>query len=124
MNILLFFLIMLFLGGNNSGNLLDLLLRLDYKSFAPVLKLLGVNQKIIDILSSDELSSALNGNIDLQTILKAVSLLSSHTESKDEEKENGLKETNESVDPESDFLDPIKSVAPSEIEESLGNFFG
>lgn len=115
MNILPLLLVGLLLGGENFSSLKDLLSRIDFPSFSPVFQLLGIDQKTIDFLCSEDFSSTL-ANGDLKALLPLFSSIFTKTQpSKTEQEEKPLKPC--------DYLSPIKNVAPTEIGATIENYF-
>lgn len=118
-NILLGLLLIYLLGGNSLSGLTDLISKIDFASFAPLLRLLGMDEKTVDFISSEEFSSAMGEGADLKKLLPLI--LSSGILTKKQPPENnsdGEKTVDENI-----ALDPIKNVASTEIEENLGSFF-
>lgn len=117
MNILPLVLLAVLFGGEKAKSLADFLAHIDFNSFAPILKILGLSDKTLQTLCSEEFSEILSGEINAATITK---LLSGLSQFKDE-KSGGA---DKSVPPQkkSNFLSPIESVAPTEIEQSLGAY--
>ena len=117
MNILPFLLILLFLNKGNLGEMTDLLKKIDFQSFAPILQMFGVDEKTLSFLSSDTFSELIDGKPSLKSILP---LLTNFIKPKQSE-------TSQSDEPpektESHYLSPIKTVASTEIETTLGLYF-
>ena len=112
MNALLALAVMLLLKSDRFKEVKELIERIDFESFKPVLKLLGINDGALDFLCSEKFSSLLNGQLDIKSLAEL--FLNPNS---DEKAENG------EIKEEYLGLNPIKNVAPSEIEESLGTFF-
>lgn len=119
MNFLPLILLAVALGGDKAKSLAEFLSHIDFKSFAPVLKILGFSDKMLETLCSDEFSEMLSGEINAATITK---ILSGLTRGNSDEKGGGA---DKSAPPQkkSNFLSPIESVAPTEIEQTLGAYF-
>lgn len=117
MNILPLLFIGLLLGGDKLSSLKDIISRLDIPSFTPVFQLLGINQKTIDFLSSEEFSSSLT-NGDIKSLLPILSALFTKPNSSDEksEKESEMQKP-------CDYLAPIKNVAPTDVGATIENHF-
>lgn len=118
MNFLPLVLLAVALGGDKAKSLAEFLSRIDFKSFAPVLKILGFSDKMLDTLCSDEFSEMLSGEINAATITK---ILSGLTRGNDEK--SGDADKSAPPQKKSNFLSPIESVAPTEIEQTLGAYF-
>ncbi len=117
MNILPLLLIGLLLGGERVNSIKEFLSKIDFASFSPIFRLLGLNQNTVDFLSSENFSKLLQEN-DLKNILPLLSsLFTGQNESKVNEEES---EEEESVDK---IISPIKNVAPTDVEETFSSFF-
>lgn len=116
------FLILVLFGGERTANVAELIRRIDFASFRPVFNLLGVNEKTVDFLCSDEFSAAIsNENFTPSALVKLLSSFSADRKAeKDEKTDDG--ESPSSAETENK-LSPIESVAPEEIERSLSGFF-
>ena len=113
MNAILLVLVAILLSGNRFSQIKDMLKSIDFASFKPLLSLLGLNGKTLDFICSDGFAALLEGNADLSKITEVLAPLIRPSE-----------ESAAAVVQEKDFgLEPIKSVAPSEIEESFGCYF-
>ena len=116
MNPLFIIIAVLILTGGKLNSLFETLKSVDFNSFKPVFKLLGLNENITEFICSEKFSKLLENGFDIKSI---PDLLSSADElfkknenlSKSENSEKNL------------GLEPIKEVASTEIEESLGSFF-
>ena len=119
MNFLPLVLLAVALGGDKAKSLAEFLSHIDFKSFAPVLKILGFSDKMLETLCSDEFSEMLSGEINAATITK---ILPGLMRGNSDEKSDGA---DKSAPPQkkSNFLSPIESVAPTEIEQTLGAYF-
>lgn len=73
MNLLPLVLLAVALGGDKAKSLAEFLSHIDFKSFAPVLKILGFSDKMLETLCSDEFSEMLSGEINAATITKILS---------------------------------------------------
>jgi len=118
MNPLLLVFLFLFLGKDGISQIKDLIARIDFKSFAPVMKLLGVSDKAIEFLSSDGFSAALEQGGDIKTLLSAALAASSGIN-----KNSPPADTADEEIVSNNYLNPIKNVASDEVEQTLGNFF-
>lgn len=96
-----------------GGNFKELLSGVDLSSIAPLLTTFGINDSIVKLISSDEVKSLLNGNLDLKTLLPLVMNLAS----------SFSPQQTESAQVSPERLDPIKDVATSQIYSTLGNYF-
>ena len=117
MNILPLLLIGLLLGGERLNSIKEFLSKIDFASFSPIFRLLGLNQNTVDFLSSENFSKLLEEN-DLKNVLPLLSSLftnQNNTEVKAEEveEEDGLDK----------IISPIKNVAPTDVEETFSSFF-
>ena len=117
LNILPLLLIGLLLGGERLNSIKEFLSKIDFASFSPIFRLLGLNQNTVDFLSSENFSKLLEEN-DFKNVLPLLSsLFTSHnnTEVKEEkaEEEDGLDK----------IISPIKNVAPTDVEETFSSFF-
>ena len=117
LNILPLLLIGLLLGGERLNSIKEFLSKIDFASFSPIFRLLGLNQNTVDFLSSENFSKLLEEN-DFKNVLPLLSsLFTSHnnTEAKAEEseEEDGLDK----------IISPIKNVAPTDVEETFSSFF-
>jgi hypothetical protein len=102
--------------GEKLSSLKELLLKIDFSSFAPVLKMLGIKQTAIDFLCSDSFEKVLSSQGDLKSLLPLLSTLFS------KEKEQSSDENDLDTPSNADFISPIKKVAPTDIEETLSNY--
>ena len=118
MNVLPLVILFLLLSGDKLSDVKNLLAKIDFKSFAPILKILGVNDKLTDFISSDEFSELVGGDLDLKKIIGALSAFGSFGKKETPPEENSDDEINGDLK-----LDPIKDVASTDIEENLGSFF-
>lgn len=118
MNLLPLVLLAVALGGDKAKSLAEFLSHIDFKSFAPVLKILGFSDKMLDTLCSDEFSEMLSGEINAATITKILSGLT-----RDNNEKSGGADKSAPPQKKSNFLSPIESVAPTEIEQTLGAYF-
>jgi len=127
MNLLPLLLLIFLLGGKNIKGFGEILQKIDFESFAPILTLLGIDPKITDALKSEDLQKALSGNLtDIKSLLPLVSsfLAKSGMNIFGNKKDGGEKSTpSESPAPENNYLKPIKNIAPEDIEEGLSGFF-
>ena len=118
MNSLFIVLAVILLSNGRLDNIADVLKKIDFASFKPIFSLLGVNEKTTEFICSEKFQEILDGGFNLKNAPEIVSafkgaFVKSETEEKraDGEAEKPL------------GLNPIKDVASSEIEESLGSFF-
>ena len=115
MNILPLLLIGLLLSGEKFSTIKDLLARIDFASFAPVLQLLGVNKKTIDFLCSEEFSNSMSQEGDLKSFMPLLSTLFSQPKTEQEAEEDNVQKP-------CDYLSPIKNVAPTDIGATIENY--
>ena len=118
MNILPLLLFAVLLGGEKLYFIKDFLAKIDFKSFEPVLKMLGINNGAIDFLCSEKFNEMLSSDIDIKSLLP---LLSTIFSKKDNEKEQNPTENTEKSC-RNDYLSAIKNVAPTDVEETLNDF--
>ena len=114
MNILTLVLFAVLVSGNKFNSIKEFLARIDFSSFAPVLKLLGFNDKLLEFLCSENFEKLLQESGDVKTLLPLLSNLFMKNPEQDD--------TQKVADNEpctSDYLSPIKNVAPTDIEETL-----
>lgn len=105
----------LLFGGEKITQIKDFLSKIDFASFAPILTTLGVKKEFVDYLSSEEFSETLSGDFDLKKLLPLLTSLFSPN--KTDDKSNGQSP------PNTDYIKPIKDVAPSDVEDSINSFF-
>ena len=115
MNILPILLFGLLLKGESFSSIKDLLLKIDFASFSPVLQLLGVDKKTIDFLSSEEFEQNLS-NGDFKSLIPLVSSLFSKPQAK-------VVEDDDEQSAHCDYVSPIKNVAPTDIGATIENYF-
>ena len=123
----LFILILFFvLYGGKLGELKEILPNLDMPSFVPVFKLLGMDDKTISLLTSDKFAEALQGGVNLKTLLPVFMGLMNG-----DKKENGQSEKEKENDAEAEVTDvdgkyfsPVKTVIPDDVAVMFGDYFG
>lgn len=120
-------LLLLASGKNDATSLIDVIRRIDFASFKPVLKLLGLSDKTLDFICSEEFSNLLDGKTDLKSLLPFLTSFLNSDDAETEKHENSAEfkekdEQNSSVT-RKNLLSPIENVAPTEIESSLGSYF-
>ena len=121
MNLTFILLLILLFGGGRTAEIRNFLARVDFKSFAPVLKLMGVSDKTIEYLSSENFEKLMEGNGDLKSALPAfLSAFKKETPAATGE-ENGETEGDKPI--KNNYLDPIKDLAANEALSSLGAYF-
>lgn len=116
------------LGKDKASSLGEFLKNIDFASFKPVLQLLGLSDKTLDFICSEQFSELLDGSADLKSLIPVLtSFLNNNNEKKTEEKEKPDKSSGETYQSGSvtrkNLLSPIENVAPTEIETSLGTYF-
>ncbi len=117
MNLLPLIILFLLLKNDKFAGIKDFLAKIDFASFAPLLKLIGANDKIIEFLSSEKFSELLSGNASPSEFADLVS----SSDGLFSKKNSPEQSSDENI---TDFkLNPIKDVASSDIEEDLGSFF-
>ena len=122
MNALLpIFLVLVLFGGEKTKSVTEFLSHIDFASFRPVFNLLGVSDKTVDFLCSEEFSRTLDGNLDAASLMKLVSDLAAKP-GRNEKTDDEVK--NSSSAEVANKLSPIENVVPSEIENSLTGYFG
>ena len=117
MNILPLLLIGLLLGGERVNSIKEFLSKIDFASFSPIFRLLGLSQNTVDFLSSENFSKLLEES-DFKNILPLLSSLFTNQNSAEVKAEEDEKE--ESLDK---IISPIKNVAPTDVEETFSSFF-
>lgn len=105
----------LLFGGEKITQIKDFLSKIDFASFAPILTTLGVKKEFVDYLSSEEFSETLSGDFDLKKLIPLLTSLFSSTHTDDKDKSQSQSDT--------DYVKPIKDVAPSDVEDSINSFF-
>lgn len=115
------FLVLVLFGGEKTKSVTELLSRIDFASFRPVFNLLGVNDKTVDFLCSEEFSRAVDGNLDAAALMKLVSDLAAKPERNEKADDESKNSSSAEV---ANKLSPIENVVPSEIENSLTSYFG
>ncbi len=116
MNILLLVLFAVLLGGDKLYSIKEFLSKIDFKSFAPVLKLIGLKNDAVDFLCSEKFEEILSSDLDLKSLLPLLSSLFAKKESEN------FGEQAENPPCKNDYLSAIKNVAPTDIEETLSDF--
>ena len=112
MNALLLVAAAILMKNERFKGMIDILKSIDFQSFKPILKLIGMNDGAVEFICSEKFSALLEGGLDLKSLGELFAVTTPHaTEKEAEEKREYL------------GLEPIKEVASSEIEESLGSFF-
>lgn len=111
-------LIVIFLLGN-KGNLKDFIGDFDFESISPLLSLFGVNENVLQTLSSLDIKNVLQGNADIKSILPLIINLASNMNTQ----QNTNATFQDSFTPTPEALEPIKDLAPEQIISSLGNYF-
>ena len=115
MNILPLLFIALLLGGDKISSFKDLLLKIDFPSFAPVFQLLGVDKKFVDFISSEEFTNSLSSG-NLKSLLPLCAPL--FTQNKQAEEDCDDEEQKPC-----DYFSPIKNVAPTDVGATIENLF-
>ena len=121
MNFAPLLLILLYFWKNNPSWLKNVLPRLDLPSFAPLFKILGLNDKTVSFLTSEKFAAALsavfdNDSADLKSILPAlIGLLSSQSKAEEEI-------TSEAADVNAAYFTPVKDIMPEDVSESLSEY--
>ena len=117
MNILSLVLFAILLGNDRFQSIKEFLAKIDFSSFAPVLKLLGFNDELLEFLCSEKFSELLCSSGDIKSILPMLSSLFAKKPSEKEDLDKPL-----DTPCQNDYLAPIKNVAPTDIEETLSEF--
>ena len=127
--ILLLFLLFAKSSGAASGlNLAELISRLDWESFAPLFKILGLSDKTVNFLTSEKFAAALsaafdNDSVDFKSILPAlIGLFSSQDKSEEEKKAASEEKSSEAADVNAAYFTPVKDIMPEDISESLSEY--
>lgn len=122
----LFILILLFiLYGGKLGELKEILPNLDVPSFVPVFKLLGMDDKTISLLTSEKFAEALQGGVNLKTLLPVFMGLMNgdkKDERSDEKKSDDAEAEETNVDGK--YFSPVKAVIPDDVAVMFGDYFG
>lgn len=129
--ILLLFLLFAKSSGAIPGlNLAELISRLDWQSFAPLFKILGMSDETINVLSSEKFAEDMqnlgSGKTDLKSLAPIIASLFSAGRKNENDKKTADSENNsspESADKTSSYFEPIKEIIPDDISESLSSYF-
>ena len=101
---------------SNKNSIKDL--PFDLESITPLLSLFGISPEISNMLSSSAVKNAMSGNLDIKELLPLITSLMTNL------KQSSPTPTPASTNAEnSEFFDPIKSVADDKILSTLGNYF-
>ncbi len=129
MKILLLVLVLLYLFKTNPSGIKDILLNLDIPSFTPLFKLIGLDDKAIDFLTSEKFSEALS-NIAANDLsgTKALlpllfSVLSPEKKDKNEGKTPEKEASSSAGEANAEYFNPVKEIIPEDISENLSGFF-
>ena len=122
--ILLLFLLFAKSSGAIPGlNLAELISRLDWQSFAPLFKILGMSDETINVLSSEKFAEDMqnlgSGKIDFKSLFSAGRKNENGKKTADSENNS----SSESADKTSSYFEPIKEIIPDDISESLSSYF-
>lgn len=110
--------ILLFMLLKDKFNVSSLLNGIDVDGLAPVFELLNVDPSIINALNSDELKNALNGNLDLKTLLPVIMpLISSFTKNSSKPFEN------QNLYNKYENFSLIKDIAGQNVTTAFENYF-
>ncbi len=123
----LFILILLFvLYGGKLGELKEILPNLDMPSFVPVFKLLGMDDKTISLLTSDKFAEALQGGVNLKTLLPVFMGLMNRDKKDDEKSDEKKSDDTEAEETNVDgkYFSPVKAVIPDDVAVMFGDYFG
>ena len=122
----LFILILVFvLYGGKLGELKEILPNLDMPSFVPVFKLFGMDDRTISLLTSDKFAEALQGGVNLKTLLPVFMGLMNgdkKDERSDEKKSDDTEAEETNVDGK--YFSPVKAVIPDDVAVMFGDYFG
>lgn len=129
--ILLLFLLFAKSSGAIPGlNLAELISRLDWQSFAPLFKILGMSDETINVLSSEKFAEDMqnlgSGKTDFKSLAPILASLFSAGRKNENDKKTADSENNsspESADKTSSYFEPIKEIIPDDISESLSSYF-
>lgn len=128
MNFAPLLLILLFFWKSNPSWVKNVLPRLDLPSFAPLFKILGLNDKTVSFLTSEKFAAALsavfdNDSADLKSILPAlIGLLSSQSKAEEEKKAASEEKSSEAADVTAAYFTPVKDIMPEDVSESLSEY--
>ena len=129
MKILLLVLVLLYLFKTNPSGIKDILLNLDIPSFTPLFKLIGLDDKTIDFLTSEKFSEALS-NIAANDLSGAkallpllFSVLSPDKKNEKNEKTPEEESTSSAGEASAEYFNPVKEIIPDDISENLSGFF-
>ena len=123
MNFAPLLLILLYFWKNNPSWLKN-----DLPSFAPLFKILGLNDKTVSFLTSEKFAAALsavfdNDSADLKSILPAlIGLLSSQSKAEEEKKAASEEKSSEAADVNAAYFTPVKDIMPEDVSESLSEY--
>lgn len=131
MKIILLVLVLLYLFKTNPAGIKDILLNLDIPSFAPLFKILGLDEKTIAFLTSEKFSETLSdiAQNDLSGAKALLPLLFSilSPENKDKKDEKDEKKSAAESSPadgvNAEYFNPVKEIIPDDISENLSGFF-
>lgn len=111
-------------------NLAEFFSRLDWGSFAPLFKILGMSDETINVLSSEKFAEDMqnlgNGKTDFKSLAPILASLFSAGRKNENDKKTADSENNsssESADKTSSYFEPIKEIIPDDISESLSSYF-
>ena len=129
--ILLLFLLFAKSSGAIPGlNLAELISRLDWQSFAPLFKILGMSDETINVLTSEKFAEDMqnlgSGKTDFKSLAPILASLFSAGRKNENDKKTADSENNsspESADKTSSYFEPIKEIIPDDISESLSSYF-
>ena len=123
----LFILILVFvLYGGKLGELKEILPNLDMPSFVPVFRLLGMDDKTISLLTSDKFAEALQGGVNLKTLLPVFMGLMNGNKKDDERSDEKKSDDTEAEETNVDgkYFSPVKAVIPDDVAVMFGDYFG
>lgn len=129
LNALLIFIVLFLLAKTNGESIKDFLSKFDIPSFAPLLKIIGLDEKTIEFISSDSFSHAFSdssnskGN-DIKFLTELLSKLVFNKKDDKSEKNAARSDSDESEHAEQNsYYAPIKEILPDGISEALSDYF-
>ncbi|MBR1867782.1 MAG: hypothetical protein IJ800_04285 [Clostridia bacterium] len=116
MNGVLILLVVFLLTGSDLKGVTGLLSKIDIPSFAPVLKLIGLNDETINFLCDQKFADALENGLDIKTLIP---LFTEFLGKKEKSPDKSQSDITPVIN-----LSPIEEVAPTDIEKDMENYFG
>lgn len=121
----LLLLLYFFMKSGNSDSIKNLISGADLKSLSPVLSLLGVDENILNAVSSDAVKDFLSGKSDIKSLISLLAPIIASLLKKRENSDSAISaplngEKNGEIH---EGLSPIRDLAGEEIYSTLGNYF-